>query len=494
MASKEAALEKPLDALDALEPALLWHHFRELSRIPRGTRNEAAAAAWVAEQGRRLGCAVAQDAAGNVLIRKPAAPGREHAPVTALQAHVDMVCEQNEGTGHDFLADPIELVRDGDLVRARGTTLGADDGIGVAAALAVLGSGELRHGPLEVLVTVGEEMGLTGAAALRPGTLEAAYLLNLDSGKESHLTIGCSGGLDSVATRQVGLRPASPGRVFRRLKVSGLKGGHSAGAIDLGRGNAVQLLARALWTLVPAFDLELASLGGGDKRNAIPREAFALLCLEPGREGELRAALAELEADLRAELGGFDPGLALVLEAAAAAGQAVMEPREARTVVGFLYALMHGVIAQSPLMPGLVQTSTNLAAVATRSGVVEVAMLHRSSVASAKAAVADRVAALCELAGFEVRHSGAYPGWRPEPEAPLVRLVTDAHLALFGRPMQLRASHGGLECGPIGAAHPGLQMVSFGPDMWDIHSPDERVSISSVASFWTLLGAVLEAV
>ena len=482
------------DALGPLEPEALWRVFQALARIPRGSAHEAAAAGWVAEQALAMGCEVSRDAAGNVRIRKAAAPGREGAEPVALQAHVDMVCEKNEGTAHDFLTDPIALVREGDLVRARGTTLGADNGIGVAAAMAVLASGTLRHGPLEVLVTVGEELGLVGAKALAPGWLRARRLLNLDSGRSGHLTIGCSGGLDSTASRPVRLVPASPGHTPWRIKVAGLKGGHSGGAIHLGRGNAVQILARVLWTVLPGFGLELAALAGGDKRNAIPREAAARVFLDPAREAGLRAALGRLEAELRDELGRFDPGLSLALEASGAAGQEVMDPADARAVVAFLLTLAHGVVEHSPVMDGLVQTSSNLATVATRDGVVTVGMGHRSSVASAKQAVADRVEALCGLAGFAVRRGEGYPGWRPDPASPLVQQVGAVHEAVFGRPIILRATHGGLECGIIGQGHPGMRMVSFGPDMWDIHTPDEHVSVSSVADFWTFLGAVLEAI
>jgi dipeptidase D len=478
---------------EELQPRVFWNYFLGLARIPRGSLNEAAAVRWVLEQARALGCEAEADAAGNVLIRKPAAPGREGAPGVALQAHVDMVCEQNEGTGHDFLEDPIRVVRDGDLLRAAGTTLGADDGVGVAAALAMLASREVRHGPLEVLVTVAEELGLVGAKRLAPGILRARYLLNLDSGKAGFLTIGCSGGLDSVAARQVGRVQARPGAAPYRIKVHGLRGGHSGGDIDKGRGNAIKILARALGSLGPEFGLELAALAGGDKRNAIPREAFATVFLDPAREAALRAALATLQEELRAELGAFDPGLALALEPAAPDRREVLEPRDARTVVAFLQAMPHGVIGHSPVLPGLVQTSTNLAAVATRPGEVEVILSHRSSVATAKAAVADRISALCQLAGFEHRRGEGYPGWQPDPDTVLARRVRAVHADLFGRPMEIRATHGGLECGIIGQGHPGLEMVSFGPDMWDNHTPDERLSISSTQDYLKLLAAVLEA-
>jgi dipeptidase D len=479
--------------LESLEPRALWEYFAGLSRIPRGSMDEAAAARWVRDQALALGCEAVQDEAGNVLVRKAAARGRESAPAVALQAHVDMVCEQNEGTGHDFRRDPIAVVRDGDLLRARGTTLGADDGIGVAAALAVLASREIQHGPLEVLVTVAEEIGLAGAKRLAPGTLRARYLLNLDSGKAGSLTIGCSGGLDSRALRTVARVPARPGAAACRIKVSGLRGGHSGGDIDKGRGNAIRILARALWSLGPAAGLELAALTGGDKRNAIPREASATVFLAPDRIPALGAALAGLQEDLRAELGALDPDLALALEPAGPGAGTVLAGPDAQAVVAFLQAVPHGMLAPSPVMPGLVQTSTNLATLATGPDTVAVAMTHRSSLASAKAAVADRIEALCGLAGFTLERGEGYPGWQPDPDSDLVRKVRAVHEALFGRPMAIRATHGGLECGLLGQGHPGLQMVSFGPDMWDNHTPAERVSISSTADYWKLLVAVLEA-
>ncbi|MGA2083768.1 MAG: aminoacyl-histidine dipeptidase [Holophaga sp.] len=480
------------DLLESLEPRVLWKYFLELSKIPRGSGNEAPAAAWVLEQARALGCEAEQDPAGNVLIRKGAAPGCEGAPVVALQSHVDMVCEKNEGTVHDFKADPIQVVRDGDLLRARGTTLGADNGIGVAASLAVLESRTLRHGPLEVLVTVGEEVGLAGARRLGQGILRAVCMLNLDGGRPGYLTIGCSGGMDSRAFRAVRRRPAGPGTAGYRIKVSGLKGGHSGVDVNKGRANAIQLLARALRSLGPRFDLELASLDGGGKRNAIPREAFAVVAMDPARETGLREALAALQGEVREAVDSFDPGIAFELGRADGAAREVFDPGDARAVVGFLCALAPGIVAMSPAIPGLVQTSTNLATVATDAEEVQVGFSHRSSVASDKAAAADRVAALCELAGFRFQLGGSYPGWRPDPGSPLVKRIIALHETLFGSPAQLRATHGGLECGIIGQGHPGLQMVSFGPDMWDNHTPDERVSISSVAGFWKLLAGVLE--
>jgi dipeptidase D len=472
------------------ETQLLWKYFLELSKIPRGSKAEAAASAWVAAQGRALGCAVEQDGVGNVLIRKPASPGREGRPTVALQAHVDMVCEQNEGTGHDFARDPIQVLRDGDVVKAAGTTLGADNGIGVCAALAVLADRTLQHGPLEVLVTVDEETGLTGAGNVRPGWLKAKYLLNLDSEEEGILTIGCAGGVDSLAAREIAQVEPMAGTRPYRLKVSGLKGGHSGVDINAGRGNAIRLLAQVLAALAADFPFQVGAVKGGNKRNAIPREASARLCFDPALEAGLKAAVARQEANWKAALGGFDAHLALTLEP----GQPgpVLAEADAEALVRLLLSLPHGVEAMSPDIAGLVQTSTNLGVVDTAPGEVTVNLLSRSSLDTSKLALADRIGAACAAAGFRHSLSGAYPGWKPVPDAPLVKLVDEAHQAEFGRPMTVVAIHAGLECGLIGEKYPGLEMVSFGPTMWDVHTPDERVSIPSVAKFRKLLATILE--
>lgn len=477
------------DALSALEPQPLWRYFLGLSRIPRGSKNEAAAALWVAEQARAAGCEVEQDAAGNVLARKKATPGMEGAPVVALQSHVDMVCEKNEGTPHDFTRDPIDVRLDGDQVRARGTTLGADNGLGVAAALALLSSTGVPHGPLEAVFTVDEETGLTGAQALRKGWLRARYLLNLDSEREGEVTIGCAGGVDTVATRRVARTTPRSGREALRLKVSGLRGGHSGIDIAQGRGNALRLLGQALAALVPAHGLDLVGVKGGNKRNAIPREASAIVWADPSHRAALEADVARLGAEWRAALGEFDPGVALSLEAGE--GGAPMAASAAASVIGLLVAAPHGVEAMSPDMPGLVQTSTNLGIATTEGDVVQVCFLTRSAIDSSRRALVDRIAAACALAGFAVENQGGYPGWKPEPGASLVKLVSDVHAERFGKPPAVLAIHAGLECGIIGEKYPGLEMVSFGPTVTDAHTPDERVHVPSVKTFWELLVAVL---
>lgn len=473
-----------------LEPKLLWKYFLALSKIPRGSRNEAAAMTWLVEQARALGCEVERDAVGNALVRKRAAPGREGRPAIALQAHVDMVCEKNEGTPHDFAKDPIAVYRDGDVVRARGTTLGADNGIGVATALAVLAAKDVRHPALEILVTIDEETGLTGANGLAPGWLRARRLLNLDSEEEGELTIGCAGGVDTVATRRLTRAAPGAGRKALRLKVSGLKGGHSGIDIASGRANALRLLGEVLEAVLGKHDLQVASVKGGNKRNAIAREASAIVLVDPAKEAALAADVQRLAAEWKAAFGAFDPNLALALEPAEA--QPVLSAADARAVVGLLLAGPHGVEAMSPDIAGLVQTSTNMGLVEMHADRVEVCFLTRSALDVSKRALAGRIAGIAALAGFEVSGSNGYPGWKPEPRSEIVKLVDGVHEELFGKRMIVKAIHAGLECGLIGEKYPGMEMASIGPSMWDVHTPEEHVSIPSVQGFWKFLVGILE--
>ena len=478
--------------LDTLEPKAIWSYFLELSKIPRGSKQEAEAAAWVADQAKALGCEVERDAVGNVIIRKQATPGKEGSPTVCLQAHVDMVCEKNEGTVHDFTKDPLQVYQDGDLLRARGTTLGADNGIGVAAALAVLASKDMAHGPIEVLITIDEETGLTGANGLQPGRLNAQFLINLDSEEEGYLTIGCAGGVDTIVTRKLTHAAPAAGAKPYRLKVFGLKGGHSGIDINAGRGNAIRILAQVLNATSAEFGIGLAAIKGGNKRNAIPREASAQVFLDPTKEQAFRAALASHQAHWSAALGAFDPGLQLGLEPGDAAQ--VMAAADAEALLKLLLALPHGVEAMSPDIKGLVQTSTNMGVIDTRADEVEVNLLTRSSIDASKVALSERIAATCALGGFAAHTTGGYPGWKPEPNASLVQIVSKTNERLFGKPLVIMAIHAGLECGLIGEKYTRMEMVSIGPNMWDVHTPDEHVSISSVANFWKLLTAVLESV
>jgi len=479
------------DLLAGLEPTLLWKYFEGLARIPRGSGKEAAAMAWAEAEARAAGCEVERDAQGNLLARKKATPGMEGRTPVALQGHIDMVCEKDEATVHDFDKDPIQLVREGDLLHARGTTLGADNGIGVAAGLAVLASKDLKHGPLEVLVTVDEETGLSGANAIKPGWLKAKILLNLDSEAEHELTIGCAGGMDTVAVKKVTREPAPAGAKALKVKVTGLKGGHSGIDIHLGRGNAIRVLAQVLDALAP-HGLSIVSLKGGNKRNAIPREASAVVLVAPAREAALRADAARLAGEWKAALGAIDPEVTVEVEPAEAGP--VFSAADAKAVVGLLLAGPNGVEAMSPAVPGLVQTSTNLGVLDTRGDEVECTFLSRSAIDASKRALAARIAAACRLAGFEARESGGYPGWKPEPGAGIVKLVAGVNEELFKVAPKVSACHAGLECGIIGEKFPGMEMVSFGPDIKDAHTPRESVGIGSTARFWKLLVKVLERV
>ena len=471
-----------------LEP--LWRHFEALSAIPRASEKEAAARSYVLAQAVRLGLESVADRVGNIVIRKPARPGRENAVPAVLQGHLDMVCEKNEGTRHNFDTDPIRLVRDGDWLKADGTTLGADNGVGVAAALAVMESTDVAHGPIEFLFTIDEESGLTGASEFPGGLLQAKYFINLDGEEEGTLCIGCAGGLNTIARRKVATHAPSPGDAWR-LKVSGLQGGHSGIDINKGRGNAVRVVGQLLQELMGRMAVEVAEINGGSKRNAIPREASATIVIDGAQEMELVSATASVEASARAEHGAFDPDLRIALERTAAPAR-VWDDADARAIVGLLASQHHGVLAMSPDVAGLVQTSTNLATVSSKDDEVEVATSQRSPIESSKRAAARMVSTVFGMAGFEVSHSGGYPGWKPEPKSDIVRTCQAVHNEILGKAPELLAMHAGLECGVIGEKYPGMQMISFGPHIVDVHSPSERLKISSVGPFWAFLTGLLE--
>ena len=476
--------------VDTLEPQAVWKHFAALAAIPRASEKEAAARNYVLGVAGRLGLESVQDAAGNTVIRKAARPGRESAVPAALQGHLDMVCEKNEGTAHDFDTDPIRLVVDGDWLKADGTTLGADNGVGVAAALAVMESETVAHGPLEFVFTIDEESGLTGASKFPAGLLKARYFLNLDNEEENTLCIGCAGGGNSVARRKIARRPAHASDGWR-IAVAGLAGGHSGVDIHRGRGNALRILGRALQVLGDGLHFAVAQIEGGSKRNAIPREAWAVVVIDPADAPRLASMLAACEAEARADLGCYDPGLRIAAERVAPPDR-VIEDADAARIADMLAGQHHGVLAMSPDVPGLVQTSTNLATVQTGADEVDIATSQRSSIESGKRAAARMVATVFRLGGFEVELSGEYPGWKPEPGSDIVRAAQAAHQEILGRKPELIAMHAGLECGVIGEKHPGMQMISFGPHIVDVHSPSERLKISSVGPFYNFLTGLLE--
>ncbi len=476
--------------LAGVEPREIWEHFEALAAIPRPSTKEAAARDHVLKLAAKLGLESVVDEAGNLVVRKPAYPGREAAPVTALQGHLDMVCEKNEGTEFNFDTDGIRLVRKEDWLYADGTTLGSDNGIGVAAALAVMESKTIKHGPMEFVFTVEEETTLGGATAFKAGVLKARYLLNLDNEEKGTLCIGCAGGLNTRARRKVAFQVGGAGSGYR-VKVSGLRGGHSGVDIHLGRGNAIRILGGTLQLVMEKLPVEVADLKGGSAHNAIPREASALLVTDSTNEAKLKSIVAQYAEDVRADLGAFDPDLQITVEKAERPQQ-VIAPGDAKKMVDLIASLHHGVLAMSPDVPGLVQDSTNVSTVGVKDGVVEIVTSQRSAIEGSKNIAKRLVATACQLAGFEVEHSSNYPGWKPEPNSDIVRKSKAVFEEMYGSTPNLIAMHAGLETGVLGVNYPEMQMISFGPQIEHPHSPAERVQISSVAEFWKYLVAVLE--
>jgi dipeptidase D len=475
-----------------LEPRRVWDHFATLCAIPRPSKKEAALRdhllAWAC--GRGLESEV--DAAGNLLLRKPASPGCEGRPGLVLQGHLDMVCQQNAGTGHDFERDPIRpALKDGWLI-AEHTTLGADNGIGVALALAALEDGELTHPPLEVLLTVDEEAGMGGARGLPPGTLRGRYLLNLDTEEWGEFYLGCAGGMDVEAERACAREPLSAGHAVWRLSVAGLVGGHSGIDIHRGRGNAIKLLVEALRELPARLGARLISLEGGSARNAIPREACALIALPGAAAPRLPALLGELLARWQPALAGIDDGLVLTGQPLAAHDESALAVADQAAMLDFLANAANGVARMSDDFPGVVETSDNLGVVKLAGDACRAVFMVRSLRDAEAGKLADRLIRHAAAHGFQARKVGPYPGWAPNPSSRLLALGQRAYVREFGTPARLQVIHAGLECGLLAASHPALDMLSFGPDIRGAHAPGERVEIASVARCWVLLKAVIE--
>jgi dipeptidase D len=481
----------------SFEPQPLWRHFDGILTIPRASKEEGRMREYVVAAAERRGLSHQEDAVGNVVVRVPASPGREGAPVVVLQSHLDMVNEKNSDVAHDFTRDPILPRQVGEYLYATGTTLGADNGIGVASMLALMeggaGAGDLAHGPLELLFTIDEETGLTGAQGLDPSLLTGRRLLNLDSEEEGTVTVGCAGGVDTRLSLPLATEPVVSDGVAAAvdLRLVGLLGGHSGIEIHLQRGNAIKLLARALFAAARVEPFALASFTGGNKRNAIPREAVAQVVIAPGRrEALLRAMEGEIAA-IQAEYRPAEPGMRF--EAVSAdLPERLWTEATARTVLALLSALPHGVLAMSYDIPGLVETSTNVAVVSLGNGSLEIQNSSRSSVASALAAARLRLHAIGELAGASATSSDGYPGWKPDLTSSLLKTVEAVHQRVLGKAPTIQAIHAGLECGLIGEKVPGMEMVSIGPQIESPHSPDERVKIASVGEFWCFLTAVLD--
>ena len=441
--------------------------------------------------GKGLGLESFVDEVGNVIIRKPATPGMEDRKGVILQAHMDMVPQKNNDTVHDFTKDPIETYVDGDWVKAKGTTLGADDGLGVAAIMAVLEAKDLKHGPLEALITKDEETGMYGAFGLKPGTLNGEILLNLDSEDEGELYIGCAGGVDVTATLEYKEDTIDVAQVARRITLKGLRGGHSGLEINQGRGNANKLLIRIVHDLLIAFDCRLASFEGGNMRNAIPREAHAVLVFDPDDVNDLEEYIKEYEEQFNAEYASIEEGITLKLEEVEV--PATVVPEEIQdNMVCVLMACQNGVMRMIPTVPDTVETSSNLAIVAIGDGKVDVRILARSSCDTMKEFLTDSLEACFAMAGLRVELSGNYSGWQPNVDSPILHAMKQSYKQQFGVEPAVKVIHAGLECGIIGANCPGLDMISFGPTLRSPHSPDERAYIPSVTKFYDFLVATLE--
>jgi len=472
-----------------LKPADVWENFYAITQIPRPSKHEERITAFMVEFGKKLGLETTADKLGNVLIRKPATPGYEDRKILVLQAHLDMVPQKNSDKQHDFLTDPIDAYIDGDWVRARGTTLGADNGMGVAAAMGVLASKTLKHGPIEALFTIDEETGMTGAENLAPDFVKGRILINMDSETEGELYVGCAGGIDATITIPYELEKTPAEYKALDLEVKGLKGGHSGMDIILGRGNSIMLLMRLL---VESEDLgvRIATAQGGSLRNAIPREAFATVVVPAKNLAALQAKLKEVTADIKAELAGADPDVVVNVAEAKLPAQCLTE-KSHLALTRSVYTCPNGVIRMSDSVAGLVETSTNFAALKMEEKHFTGLCLMRSSVETAKMALTKQMEAVFKMVGASVVFTGAYPGWKPNMASPILKTMQTVYKNKFGVEPKIMAIHAGLECGIIGGIYQGMDMISFGPTILSPHSPDERVNIETVSLFWDFLTEVL---
>ncbi len=474
-----------------LKPERVWNHFYSLTQIPRPSKKEEQAILFLEKFGNDLGLETIKDEIGNVIIRKPASPGMENRKGIILQAHIDMVPQKNSDKVHDFEKDPIEARIVGEWVYATGTTLGADNGLGVAVAMAVLEDKSMVHGPIEALFTMDEETGMTGARELKPGLLKGDILINLDSEDEGELYVGCAGGLDANVIFKYTEERIRAGYEGYKLNITGLKGGHSGMDIILGRGNANKVMVRILLPLINELHVRLSSIEGGSLRNAIPREAFALLAVPSANSARAQEIVKEQFAFIKSELAAHEPDLNIVLEKCDAP-DTIIDNITALKMIKAVYACPNGVERMSDAMPGLVETSNNLAIVKSQDGIIEVNTLMRSSVDSAKDAYATAISSVFELAGAEVTLTGAYPGWQPRMDSDILKTMKGIYKELYGNEPEVKAIHAGLECGILGGTYPNWDMISCGPTIRSPHSPDERVNIATVEKWWKYMIEVLK--
>ncbi|HCY43416.1 MAG TPA: cytosol nonspecific dipeptidase [Prolixibacteraceae bacterium] len=478
--------------LKNLSPQPLWNYFEDICQVPRPSKKEEKIIRFLLDFAAANGLKASQDEIGNVLISKPATPGRENDPVVILQSHVDMVCEKNSETQHNFDTDAIKpFINDG-WVKAEGTTLGSDDGIGMAAQMAVLTATDLSHGPIECLFTVDEETGLSGAFALQPGFLSGNILLNLDSEDEGELFIGCAGGIDTVGTLNFTPEELPVGSFAVKLEVKGLQGGHSGDDINKNRGNANKILNRFLIAAAKLFDLRIADFNGGNLRNAIAREAFAVVVVPHSQKENLIVEWNVFASEMEFEFERSEPKLKLHHQSVALP-EFVIDLKTQGKLLKLIAACPHGVLEMSSRMMGMVETSTNLASVKFNDkNEIVLTTSQRSEIDSRKYMAAEMVESVMQLAGASVVHSDGYPGWTPNPDSAVAKIAADSYKKLFGNEPVVKSIHAGLECGLFLEKYPELDMVSFGPTIRGAHSPDERINIETVDKFWKLLVDVLE--
>ena len=475
----------------SLQPTTLWNHFADLNAVPRPSKKEERVRQFILDFGNKLNLETIEDETGNILIKKPASPGMENRETVLMQSHIDMVHQKNADTQFDFDTQGIEMFADGDWVKAKGTTLGADNGIGVASIMAILSSSDIKHPAIEALFTVDEETGMTGALGLKPGFLSARIMLNLDTEDDRELTIGCAGGVDVMISGKYEPEPVPAGSKNYRVTVKGLTGGHSGMDIHKGRGNANKIMNRLLFQITETLGAHVAEIDGGSLRNAIPRESVAVIAVPESNTGTLRYFLDHETQALKAEHATTDPNLTITLEETEAPAN-VFGTDFQHKLLRVLYACPNGIYRMSPDIQGLVQTSNNLARVKIGNGNTEVQCLTRSSVDSEKEDLSRAIRGLFELIGAEVNFKGQYPGWAPKPGSGIVSLMSNLYREMYNDEPHVNACHAGLECGIVGANYPEMEMISFGPNITGAHSPDEQVQISSVQKYWKFLLETLE--
>lgn len=469
-----------------LEPKALWNHFADLNAVPRPSKKEERVIQFMVDFGNSLGLETKKDAIQNVIIKKPATPGMENRTTLILQSHIDMVHQKNADTVFDFDQQGIEMIVDGDWVRANGTTLGADNGIGVAAIMAILASTDIAHPAIEAMFTIDEETGMTGAKELDGSNFSGKILLNLDTEDDDELSIGCAGGIDTNTSYKYSQVSLNEGFVKYSLTLRGLLGGHSGMDIDKGRGNANKMMTRLLYHLHSLTEIQLISFDGGSLRNAIPREATVVVAVLKDEDTKFRSEVAHFVSILKTEFVTVEPNFTLTVDTVVNDDKAVSTD-EFSKILNTLYSVHNGVFRMSPDIADLVEASSSLARVIVKDGEFITQSLQRSSVESSKGDVANTIRAAFENMGCAVVQSGDYPGWQPNPNSPILNLMTDLYREMYNEEPQVKACHAGLECGILGKHLPGVDMISFGPNIRAAHSPDEKVQISSVQKFWGYL-------